>query len=301
MNVNYEFYKVFFYVAKYQSISKAAENLLISQPAVSYHIKTLEDNLGITLFVRTKKGVNLTDEGKILFNYVEKGVEAFINGENALTNLKNLDYGNIRIGASTTVSKHVLMPYLSEFHKMYPNIEINITNNLTDNLLKDLKNGNLDMLILNLPMKEIKDLKIQKIMDVQDIFVTNYDYYEKIGNKINLNDLKEYPLLFQKKPSNTRDYLEKYLKDNNVNLIPKMEIVSYNLIMDFLKIGFGIGYATKEFIKNELDNKELYELDVVPKVPKRYIGVVTLKHTVPNFSVSKLVNIMTNKKDTIMK
>ena len=301
MNVNYEFYKVFFYVAKYQSISKAAENLLISQPAVSYHIKTLEDNLGITLFVRTKKGVNLTDEGKILFNYVEKGVEAFINGENALTNLKNLDYGNIRIGASTTVSKHVLMPYLSEFHKMYPNIEINITNNLTDNLLKDLKNGNLDMLILNLPMKEIKDLKIQKIMDVQDIFVTNYDYYEKIGSKINLNDLKEYPLLFQKKPSNTRDYLEKYLKDNNVNLIPKMEIVSYNLIMDFLKIGFGIGYATKEFIKNELDNKELYELDVVPKVPKRYIGVVTLKHTVPNFSVSKLVNIMTNKKDTIMK
>lgn len=295
MNVNYESYKIFYYVAKYQSISKAADSLLISQPAVSYQIKTLEETLGITLFVRTKRGVTLTDEGKVLFSYIEKGVESFINGENAITNLKNLDYGNIRIGASTTVSKYVLMPYLEEFHKQYPNIEINITNNLTENLLKELRNGNLDMLLLNLPMKETKDLKIEKVMDVQDIFVTNNNFYQKLSGKINLNELNNYPLLFQKKPSNTRQYLEQYLKDNNVSLIPKMEIVSYNLIMDFLKIGFGIGYATKEFIKNELNNNELYELDVVPKVPKRYIGVVTLKHTIPNFSVNKLVKLMTKK------
>ena len=293
MNVNYESYKIFYYVAKYESISKAAENLLISQPAGSYQIKTLEDALGITLFVRTKKGVTLTDEGKVLFHYVEKGVESFINGEHALTNLKNLDYGNIRIGASTTVSKHVLMPYLEKFHKQYPNIDINITNNLTENLLIDLRNGNLDMLLLNLPMKESNDLKIEKVLDVQDIFVANKDLFLSINKKLNLKQLKNYPLLFQKKPSNTREYLDNYLKDNNVVLIPKMEIVSYNLIMDFIKSGFGIGYATKEFITNELKNKELFELDVVPKVPKRFIGIVTLKKTIPNFSVNKLVNLMT--------
>lgn len=199
MNINYESYKIFYYVAKYQSISKAADNLLISQPAVSYQIKTLEETLGITLFVRTKKGVTLTDEGRVLFRYVEKGIESFINGENALTNLKNLDYGNIRIGASATVSKHVLMPYLEEFHIKYPNIEINITNNLTENLLIDLRNVNLDMLLLNLPMKETKDLKIEKVIDVQDIFVTNNDFYQKINGKINLIELNNYPLLFQKK------------------------------------------------------------------------------------------------------
>lgn len=298
MNINYESYKIFYYVAKYQSISKAADNLLISQPAVSYQIKTLEDALGITLFIRTKKGVTLTDEGKVLFNYVEKGIESFINGENALTNFKNLDYGNIRIGASATVSKHVLMPYLEDFHKKYPNIEINITNNLTENLLIDLRNGNLDILLLNLPMKESKDLNIEKVMNVQDIFVTNIDYYQKLNGKINLSELNNYPLLFQKKPSNTRQFLDQYLKDNNVELIPKMEIVSYNLIMDFLKIGFGIGYATKEFIKSELNNHELYELDVVPKIPKRYIGIVTLKHTIPNFSVNKLIKIITEKKSS---
>lgn len=295
MNINYELYKIFYYTAINKSISKTAEILLISQPAVSYQIKTLEEELGITLFIRTKKGVILTDEGKVLFEYISKGIEAFTNGENALTNLKNLDYGNIRIGASTTVSKHVLMPYLNIFHKKYPNIEINITNNLTEELLKDLRNGNLDILILNLPMEDAKDLNIKKIMDVQDIFVTNEEYYKKLNGKINVKDLNNYPLLFQKKPSNTRDFLDKYLSDNNIELNPKMEIVSYNLIMDFLKIGFGIGYATKEFISSELNNKELYELKCTPKIPRRFIGIVTLKQTIPNFSVNKLINIMTKK------
>lgn len=292
MNINYEAYKIFYTVAKNQSISAAAEVLMISQPAVSWQIKNLEDQLGMALFIRTKKGVSLTDEGKIFLSYIEKGVENFTNGENVLTNLKNLDYGNIRIGASATVAKHVLMPYLDIFHKKYPNIDINIENNLTEQLLIDLRNGNLDMLVLNMPMKEFKDLKITPIMDVHDIFVTNKEYYDKVKGKIDLQDLNNYPLLFQKKPSNTREYLDKYLSDNNVKLIPKMEIVSYNLIMDFLKIGFGIGYATKEFIKDELNNNSLYELEVNPSVPKRFIGIVTLKNTIPNFSVNKLMDIM---------
>lgn len=295
MDIDYESYKIFYHVALNQSISKAADKLLISQPAVSYQIKVLEEQLGITLFVRTKKGVTLTDEGKILYSYISKGIENFINGENALTNLKNLDYGIIRIGASTTVSKHVLMPYLKIFHKLYPNIEINITNNLTEELMRELRNGNLDILILNLPMKEGKDLDIKNILEVQDIFVANKDYYDILNKKISLNDLNNYPLLFQKKPSNTRDYLDNYLNTNKIKLIPKMEIVSYNLIMDFIKIGFGIGYATKEFIKEELNNGDLYELNVIPKIPKRFIGAVTLKQTIPNFSVNKLIDLMTKK------
>ena len=295
MNINYESYKIFYHVALNQSISKVADKLLISQPAVSYQIKVLEEQLGITLFVRTKKGVTLTDEGKILFSYISKGIENFINGENALTNLKNLDYGIIRIGASTTVSKHVLMPYLKIFHKLYPNIEINITNNLTEELMRELRNGNLDILILNLPMNEGKDLDIKNILEVQDIFVANKDYYDILNEKISLNDLNNYPLLFQKKPSNTRDYLDNYLNANKTKLIPKMEIVSYNLIMDFIKIGFGIGYATKEFIKEEINNGDLYELNVTPKIPKRFIGAVTLKQTIPNFSVNKLIDLMTKK------
>lgn len=295
MNINYEAYKVFYDVAKKESISKASQSLMISQPAISYQIKSLENQLGVTLFIRTKKGVTLTEEGKLFLNFIERGIQEFTNGENMLTNLKNLEYGTIRIGASATVAKHVLMPYLEIFHKKYPKIEIEITNHLTENLLKELRNGNLDMLLLNLPMAETNDLDIIKVMKVQDSFVCNREYYEKIKQPLPLKELHKYPLLFQKSPSNTRAILDHYLKDNKVTLTPKMEVVSYNLIMDFVKIGFGIGYATEEFIRDAIEKKELYPLEVIPKIPKRDIGVVTLKQTLPNFSVQKLINLMTQK------
>lgn len=291
MDIDYEAYRIFYHVTLNSSISKAAEKLNISQPAVTWQIKSLEEQLGLTLFTRTKKGVTLTKEGEILFSYIKKGIEFFTNGENALSNLKNMEYGTIRIGASTTVSKHVLMPYLARFHEKYPNIEIKIVNTLTETLIKELKDGNLDVLFLNLPMKKA-NLNIKKVLEVQDTFIGNKKYYEITKGSLALHDLKKYPLIFQKNPSNTREYLDNYLKANGEKLNPYMEVVSYNLIMDFVTAGFGIGYATKEFIKTELENKTLYEIKVQPAIPKRYIGLVTLNNTVPNFCVNKLIELI---------
>lgn len=293
MNINLDLYRIFYVIAKSGSISAAAETLFISQPAITFQIKKLEDQLGISLFTRTKHGVILTDDGKVLFDYVKNGIESITNGENALSNLKNLESGIIRIGASTTVCRHVVMPYLEIFHELYPKIDIQIVNNLTSNLLKDLRNGNLDILFLNMPMDENKDLKIIPITDVQDIFVGNKKYYDLTNGKLNLNNLNSFPLIFQKLPSNTRAYLNNYLKKNNVNLKPQLEVVSYNLIMDLVKAGFGIGYATKEFIKPELDNKILYEIEITPTIPKRFIGIVTIDKKTPNYSVKKLIEIVT--------
>ena len=290
--VNYEAYKYFYQVAINKSISKAALALNVSQPAVTWQIKSLEEVIGITLFTRTKRGVTLTEEGKVLFNYVDKGIEAFTNGQNALTNLRNLNYGSIKIGASTTVSKHVLMPYLEMFHDKYPNIDIQIVNNLTENLLDDLRSGRLDILFLNLPIENTNDLKIQNILEVQDIFVCGKKYKNITNQNLELGDLSKYPLLFQKQPSSTRNFLDSYLLKNNIDLKPKTEIVSYNLIMDFVKSGFGIGYATREFIQDELNNKELFEINVSQKVPKRNIGMVTLSKTIPNYSTQKLVSLI---------
>ncbi len=298
MDVNFELYKIFYIVALNESISKAAEVLYISQPAVSSQIKNLEDKLDLSLFIRSKKGVSLTPEGKILFEYIQKGVEQFHNGLNTITNLKNLDSGTVRIGASTTVSRYVLMPYLEQFHEKFPKIDIQIVNNLTENLIRELKNGNLDMLILNLPMKEHKELKIIPVKEVQDIFVGNKKYYEMTKGKVKLAELNKYPILFQKLPSNTRCFLDQYLQKNCVNLKPKLEVVSYNLIMDLVKSGFGIGYATKEFIEDELKNKSLYKIEVNPKIPSRFIGIVTINKSIPNYSAKKLIDIMTNKKLT---
>lgn len=299
MNINLDLYRIFYIVAKNGSISAAADVLFISQPAITFQIKKLEEQLGISLFTRTKHGVILTDEGKVLFDYVNNAIENIINGENALSNLKNLDSGIIRIGASTTVCRHVVMPYLEKFHELYPKIDIQIVNNLTTNLLKELRNGNLDILFLNMPMHENKDLNIIPINDVQDIFVGNKKYYDLTKGKVNLKELNIYPLIFQKLPSNTRAYLNNYLNSNNVDLKPQLEVVSYNLIMDLVKAGFGIGYATKEFIKNELENKTLYEIDVIPRVPKRFIGIATMDKKTPNYTVKKLIDMMTKNNKTI--
>lgn len=292
MNINLDLYRIFYIVAKNGSISSAANILYISQPAITFQIKKLEEQLGVSLFTRTKHGVLLTDEGHILFNYVKTAVESIDNGENALSNLKNLDSGTIRIGVSTTICRYVLMPYIEKFHEMYPNIDIQINNNLSNNLIKELRNGNLDILMLFKPSIDNKDLKIQELVDVQDIFVGNKKYFNLMQGKENLKDLEQYPLIFPSSPSNSRTYLNKYLKDNNSNLKPKLEVVSYNLIVDLIKAGFGIGYATKEFVSDEIKNKTLFEIKIKPSIQKRSIVIATIDKKEPNYSTKKLIEMM---------
>ena len=295
MNINYELYKVFYEVVINGSISKASESMYISQPAVTQSIKNLEEKIGGKLLIRTKKGIVLTEEGKVLFDYVKKGVESFRNGENAFLNYLNLDSGSIRLGASTTITRNIVMPYLEKFHKKYPKVDIKITNDLTSNLVKSLRNGDLDLLVANLPIEENKDLKVTPICEVHDIFIGNKEYYNKTEGNIRIEELFNYPLITQKEPSNTRRFLNKYLKSNNVSTNIPNEIVSYSLIIDFVKAGFGIGFATKEFIEDDLKEKRLYEINVTPKVPKREVGIVTLSKSIPNYSAKKLIELMQTK------
>lgn len=293
MNINMELYKIFYIVAKNGSISAAANILFISQPAITFQIKKLEEQLGVSLFTRTKYGVILTEEGKTLFNYVKNGMENIINGENAITNLKNLDSGTIRIGVSTTICRYILMPHLEKFHEKYPKIDIQINNNLSNNLLKELRNGNLDILIMFSPENDNKDLIIKPITDVQDIFVGNKKYYDLTKGKLNIKNLESYPLILPSSSSNSRIHLNKFLKENKCDIYPKLEVVSYNLIIDLIKAGFGIGYATKEFILDELNNKSLYEIKIDNNISKRTIVIATIDKKEPNYSSKKLIEMMT--------
>ncbi|HCC07008.1 MAG TPA: LysR family transcriptional regulator [Clostridiales bacterium] len=293
MNINFELYYIFYIVTQNGNISRAAKELFISQPAVSQSIKKLESQLGGPLFIRTKQGVTLTEEGKVFYSYIKQGVELFNNAENKFSQLKNLEIGNIKIGASATVTRHVLLPYIENFHKLYPNIDIEITNHLTKDLLQLLRNGTVDMLVLNLPMQSTKDIDIIPFKEIQDCFVVGKDYKYISANTISLEELKKYPLIFQKKPSNTRTFLDNFLIQNNIELTPKIEIVSYNLVMDFTKIGFGIGYATRDFILKEIEEGYLYEVKTIPTVPKRHIGIAIMSNTVSSFGVKKLLEIIT--------
>lgn len=290
MNINFELYKVFYEVANEKSISKGAEKLLISQPAVTQSIKTLEAELGGQLFIRTPKGVILTNEGQILYNYISEGMRYFINGSNKFTSLKELDSGSINIGATTIVSEQYLMPYLKEFHNTYPNININIINDLTDNLAKKLRNGDIDILIMSMNNEDIiKDLEITTITELNDIFVGNIEY----KNKIIANILDE-NLLLQKYPSVTRSNFNNYLKSKDLSCTPKMEVVSHSLLTSLVENGFGIGLLTKEFISSKL-NKTLFEMQTDIKIPTRSLVYATKSNSLPSFTTIKFIELLKNK------
>jgi len=291
MNINFELYKVFYEVANQGSISKGAEKLLISQPAVTQSIQTLENELGGKLFIRTPKGVILTNEGQELYNYIKDGMTYFINGTNKFMSLKSLDYGVLNIGSTTTISENYLMLYLKKFHDLYPNITINITNDLTDNLLKDLRNGNLDIVIMAVPNNDIKDLKIENICKLHDVFVGNFKYKNKCYD--NINELFKEDILLQRFPSVTRNNFDIYLKDNNLKCIPKMEVVSHGLLTSLTENGFGVSLLTKEFIKDKL-NKSLYEIDVNVKIPTRMLGYAIKNNSIPSFTTKKFIELLKN-------
>lgn len=289
MNINFELYKIFYTVAISGSISGGALKLNISQPAVTSSIKTLEAELGGKLFIRTPKGVVLTNEGKELFDYIKEGMNYFINGTNKFMSYKNLDEGSINIGATTIVSENYLMLYIKKFHELYPNIQINITNDLTSNLLKELRNGNLDIVISAIPNSEIKDLDINYLMDLHDIFVGDIKY--KDMEKINIEELLKNDILIQKNPSITRVNFDKFLKDNNLSCTPKMEVVSHNLLAKFVISGFGIGILTKEFICSLLNN-DLFEITTTIDIPVRKLGYIIKKDRVVSFATKEFINLL---------
>lgn len=294
MNIDFELYRIFYVVANNKNITKASQELMISQPAVTKSIKNLEDQLGGTLFVRTKKGVVLTPEGEELYKYIKQAIDFINNGEHQFTNLRNLETGSIRIGVSKTLTQHFLLPYLEQFHKLYPNIDIQIFTNITSESVKEMKKGAIDLIILNLPYEdEKKELKIIPCKKVQDCFIASKDYINLTKKEIPLEDLNKHPLILQTKKSNTRTFIDDFCFKNGILLKPNINLASYTLVVEFTKIGLGIGYATKDYIEKELKNNELYEIKTIPSIPPREIGIAYLNNTVPNFSAKKLIEIIT--------
>ena len=291
-NINLNLYKTFYDVAKCGSISKAAKETFSSQPAISKSIKTLENQLGGTLFIRTKRGVNLTEEGKIFYNYVKDAMTIINNAENKFKDLINLETGTIRIGISQTLTKQFLLPYLKIFHETYPKIQVQINTSTTNNAILDLRKGDIDLIISNLPPKIDSDLEVIKVKEIQDCFIVNKDYINLTQRKISLEELNNYPLILQPQNNNTRKFLDNYTTKNNVILNPTMTLGSYNLVVEFTKIGYGIGYATEEYLESDLKSKKLYKLDINPKIPTRSIGIIISKNNTPSFSAKKLIEII---------
>ena len=290
MNVDLELYRVFYVVAKNKHMTKASEELHISQPAISQSIKKLEEQLGGILFLRSNKGMQLTEEGKMFYEYVKGALTLINNAENEFTSFKNLSKGEIKIGCSTTLTKLILIDVLKKFHKEYPNININITNDLTSNLIKNLKIGKLDFVIFNESNVKENSLYLEKIKELKQGFIYNPDFYK--DDVTNFEDLNNLPLILQKGESNSRKLLDYIALKNNVKLIPKMEVVSQELITEFTNIGLGVGFAIIDLAKRNYKN--LKELKINKKIPNINIYLATNNSLSLTFASKKFIEFLKN-------
>lgn len=293
MNIDLELYRIFYIVAKNKNMTKASEELHISQPAISQSIKKLEEQLSGTLFLRSNKGMELTEEGKMFYEYVKGALELINNAENEFTSFKDLSKGEIKIGCSTTLTKLILIDVLKEFHNNYPNINIDIKNDLTSNLINDLKIGKLDFVIFNESNIKETNLHLEKIKDLKQGFVYNSDFYNDDIN--DFKDLNKFPLILQKEESNSRKLLDYIALQNNVKLIPKMEVVSQELIIEFVNIGLGIGFAIIDLTTRNYKN--LKELKINKKIPNINVCLATNKSVSLTFASRMFIKYLKNKED----
>lgn len=288
MNIDLELYRIFYIVAKHKHMTRASEELHISQPAISQSIKKLEEQLDGTLFIRSNKGMELTSEGKMFYDYVKGALELINNAENEFTSFKDLSKGEIKIGASTTLTKIILIDALKKFHKDYPNIEINITNDLTSNLLIDLNKGKLDFVIFNEGDVRETNIKINQIAELKQGFLYNPDFFK--DNIKKMDELNNYPLIMQKKESNSRKFIDEQMLKQNILLKPKTEVVSQDLVIEFTEAGFGIGFGIIELAKKNYPN--LKEISINDKIPKTKIYIAENKSINLPFASKKFIEYL---------
>lgn len=285
MDINLEWYRVFYWTTKTGSLSKAAEALHITQPAVSHTIKQLEAALGGQLFFRTAKGVTLTVEGEVLFRYVEQAFSFMKIGEKAIADMHSLHSGEINIGASDTLCKYYLLPYLEAFHEQHPGVRIRVTNRTTPETLALLKEGKIDFGIVSLPGSD-KQIDFRESSSIQDCLVGGKAFAELAGHSLSLDDLHAYPLLLLEDGASTRRYIDEFAASKGVTLSPEFELGSIDLLVQFAKRGFGLAFVIGNYVTEELAAGDLIEIPLTPPIPTRKIGLATLRG-VPLSAASK--------------
>ena len=289
-----DLYKVFCKVGKSVSFSEAAKDLYMTQPAVSQSIMQLERELDIRLFNRTPKGVTLTHEGQLLFEYANSAINLLHVGEEKILEFKNLTAGELKIGVGDTISRYFLLPYLEVFHNRYPSIKFKIENGTTLELISILKSGEVDIVICNFPLDD-PTLELRPCIDIQDVFVCGEKYKKILAKPIGLDELVKMPLIFLESKSNSRKYVEDYMISKGVKISPEFELGSHDLLLEFANINLGIACVTREFSKEYLNKGLVYEVPLIEDIPKREIGVCFLKSVPLSPAATKFVEIVENK------
>lgn len=288
-NINFELYKVFYYVAKNRNLSKAASELFISQPAVTQSIKKLEEEIGFKLFYRTKSGMNLTKDGEVLYNFLKKPIEALNNGKKYLIDEINNNSMTIRIGSGTTLIKHSLLPVLKTFERDFPNVKFEIVQGITSTLMDMLDKDLLDMVLLSINYENKNDKRVLVIEEAQDVFCYKKDSFDFGNKKFKINELNDLPLLLQSDVSTSRKFLDDLASKEHVILKSRYALASYTLVLDFVKEGLGIGFVNYNHVKEDIKKGNLVVLNTDFNIPTRKIGLCINKKITDESVIKKFI------------
>lgn len=270
MDINYELYKVFYYVASSLSFSEASKKLYISQSAVSQSIKTLEKKLEQPLFIRSTKKVQLTPAGSLLLKHIEPAMNLIARGESQLLESGALGLGQLHIGATDTICRYFLVPYLKEFHSKFPNVPIKVTNATSFQCVDLLDQRKVDLIVTNFPNPKLNHDYIQKtVLKFHDVFIANQKYFDLTQQEIPFEELKEYPIMMLDRHSTTSEFLHNLFIQHQLELIPDVELSSNDLLIDLARIGLGIAFIPDFCLSREPN--DLFILDTKEKMPTRQI------------------------------
>lgn len=292
MNINLDYYKIFYYAAKYGQITQAARELSISQPAVSQAIRQLEDQLDTRLFTRTSKGIILTSEGSLLFEYVKKGYESILLGEQQLFRMKKLDSGEIHIGASDMTLRFYLLPYLETFHQMYPGIKVSVTNAPTPETLAFLEDDRIDFGVVSTPLPDECHADIRPAKEIRDIFVAGTHFRELKNRTVSPSVLAGLPLICLEKNTSTRQSMDEWLKSCHLQASPEFELATSDMIVQFAIRNLGIGYVMEGFAEEYIQRNILFPLKLSSPLPVRQFCIVTKKNRRISDAAARLLEIL---------
>ncbi|MBQ6104878.1 MAG: LysR family transcriptional regulator [Lachnospiraceae bacterium] len=301
MDINYELYKVFYHVAKSLSFSEAAAGLYISQSAVSQSVKLLEKRLGQTLFIRNTKRVSLTPEGEMLLKHIEPAIQLITRGENQLSRDASEGGMQLRIAASDTICRYVLVPFFKTLHEQFPDVHINIINGTSPRCAQMLEAGQVDLIVTNSPNESLTgNMQVRDIREFSDVFVGNPEHFPECfpdnaskTRTLPLRTLLNYPIMMLSKNSATSDFLHKQFQRLSLDLVPSIELNSNDLLLDLARIGLGIA-CVPDFCLPDQDDS-LRRLSFRESLPKRKLVIAYDEKWPLSLPAKALIDALTNQ------
>lgn len=276
--MNYEYYKVFYYVGKHKNITRAAVELYSSQPAVTRTIQNLESDLGCRLFVRTKNGVEFTHEGQTLFDYIRIAHSQILKGEEEVSHSISAENGTIYIGTTVTALHGFLFEVLDGFHSMHPDVKFKINTGSSNGTIEKLKTGIFDIAFVSTPCNTSKSLSSVTVRSFNDILIAGNNFSELKDKTLSLSDIKNYPFVCLRHSMQLRQFIDEIFTENDIALTPDIETDSADLLIPMISHNFGLGFVPQDMAESAIKRGEVFRVKLENELPPRSICMITDPH-----------------------